>query len=151
MISRACGRSTKSGQPCRNLFPCRAHWKEDDQLIIDAWNEAWNAAYQAGIRSGRSMLLSEQDQQRRQERSDANRRYADSGKQIVEVDHRYAYTWDGAEPLAVGDQVVLPSNWLIKHESDGRVTGLGTTYDGALSAIARKINNPQPNHRTDAA
>jgi hypothetical protein len=67
-----------------------------------------------------------------------------SDEQIVRVDGGYAYTWPG-EPLAIGDRVLLPENWLsaVKHGHgpfQGTVTGFGTDYDGVMSAVIKKID-----------
>ena len=74
------------------------------------------------------------------------------GQQIVEVDG-YAYRWAG-EPLGVGDRVILPANWLseVKHGKGpfpGTVTAIGSSYDGEMSAIVRKISAAEPSKSRD--
>jgi len=65
-------------------------------------------------------------------------RFTENGKQIVRFG-KYSYTWDGPEPLALGDRCLLPGNWLFKETSEAEVTGFGTDYDGALSRVVRLI------------
>ncbi|WP_243741115.1 hypothetical protein [Streptomyces sp. 8K308] len=65
------------------------------------------------------------------------------GDQIVEV-NGYAYRWTGQPPLCVGDQVLLPENYVsrFKHGPGpftGTVTGLGSTYQGELASILRRL------------
>jgi len=70
------------------------------------------------------------------------RTVTESGEQIVVVDG-YSYRWRG-NPLAVGDRVMLPENWLsaLKYGSGpfpGTVTGIGSSYQGELAAVLRKL------------
>ena len=65
-------------------------------------------------------------------------RLTQDGKQVVRFG-RYSYTWDGGEPLRIGDRCVLPANWLFKHPSEAVVTGFGTDYDGALQPVTKLI------------
>jgi hypothetical protein len=68
--------------------------------------------------------------------------YEDSGAQIVEVNHRYAYLWRGSEPLAVGDRVEAPGTPFSGFEPwIGTVTNLGSDYLGAMSTLLRKLSN----------
>jgi len=69
----------------------------------------------------------------------AQRYYEIGGDQVVEVDG-YAYRWRGNGVLKVGDQVLLPPNWLSRVKDGlgpfrGVVTKLGATYRGELSFI----------------
>lgn len=62
-----------------------------------------------------------------------------TGRQIVEVG-RHAYAWGGDEPLAVGDAVLLPENYVSRARNGpgsfgGEVAALGTDYTGLLSLI----------------
>jgi hypothetical protein len=64
---------------------------------------------------------------------------------LVVVDGRLTYRWAG-EPLKVGDQVLLPGNWLseVKYGHGpfpGTVTALGSSYQGELSCVLRKISD----------
>lgn len=66
----------------------------------------------------------------------------DNGFQIVTVDEKkkYAYAWNGAEPLAVGDLVRVPGNWLNSQESTARVTGLGNdTWKGDCVLLLGRV------------
>lgn len=65
--------------------------------------------------------------------------YELEGDQVVSVG-RYAYRWRGSPPLAVGDRVLLPENWLSRKKDGpgnwiGVITELGTTYPGALAFV----------------
>jgi hypothetical protein len=62
-----------------------------------------------------------------------------NGDQVVSVG-KYAYRWRGGPPLAVGDKVLLPENWLSRKKDGpgnwtGVVTELGTTYKGTLAHV----------------
>jgi hypothetical protein len=57
---------------------------------------------------------------------------------------RYAYRWRGDSPLAVGERVLLPENWLSRFKDgpgpqQGVVTRLGATYRGELAFIVRRV------------
>lgn len=72
--------------------------------------------------------------------------HTSAGHQIVVIDGRLTYLWSGAEPLAVGDQVMVPENWLseLKYGHGlhlGTVTSLGSTYTGELSTIVRRATD----------
>lgn len=65
--------------------------------------------------------------------------YELDGDQVVSVG-RYAYRWRGSPPLAVGERVLLPENWLSRKKDGpgnwiGVVTELGTTYTGTLAVV----------------
>jgi len=68
-----------------------------------------------------------------------SRVYEMDGDQVVSVG-RYAYRWRGGRPLAVGDRVLLPENWLSRKKDGpghwvGVITELGTTYTGTLAHV----------------
>lgn len=66
-----------------------------------------------------------------------------SGTQLVQVDHRYTYRWEGQGRLAVGDEVMVPASW-VDHLNGNYapklaiVTSLGSTYYGDMSTIVSK-------------
>lgn len=157
-LTGKCGRPTKSGKPCQNNIygaayrACGQHETPEDV--------AWREGYFAGATEAREQAARDREfwiaEGRRQQRSEADRRRAEAereknfktttsrGEQIVQVD-RYAYRW-GGEPLKVGDRVLLPANWLseVKHGKGpfpGTVTAIGSSYDGDMSAIIRKISS----------
>ncbi len=160
-MSEKCGRPTKSGKPCQNPLygaafrACGTHETPEDV--------AWREGYFAGLAKAREDAGRDREfwvaEGRRQEREAAKRREGEAerqsrlrtatsdGQQIVEVDG-YAYRWAG-EPLGVGDRVMLPANWLseVKHGKGpflGTVTAIGSSYDGEMSAIVRKISAAEP-------
>lgn len=99
----------------------------------------WSAQYN----KQRVEQLERQVQELREKLDDASRYYEIHGDQVVEVNGRYAYRWNGSTPLQIGERVVLPANWLSGTIRDsgpfeGTVTGLGTTYQGQLSRIIRR-------------
>jgi hypothetical protein len=119
---------------------------------------AWREGYFAGAAEAREQAAKDREfwvaEGRRQERAEAARQSAEAereknfrtvtsrGEQVVVVDG-YTYRW-GGEPLKVGDRVLLPANWLseVKHGKGpfpGTVTAIGSSYDGEMSAIIRKI------------
>lgn len=75
------------------------------------------------------------------------RYYEFEGDQVVEVDG-YAYRWDGPTPLEVGELVMMPFGWS-SSPREGEVTALGTTYDGELSAIIRRMEPTSPELTTE--
>lgn len=52
----------------------------------------------------------------------------------------YTYVWDGDEPLAIGDRVMVPPppHARSKVGSVGRVCGFGSNYPGPLAAIVER-------------
>ena len=157
--ARTCGRPTKQGKPCGALLygpqarACRLHETPEDI--------AYREGYATGLKDGSRQRDGEReywiDAGRRQERADLERAEADKralaafrlktddGGQLVIVDDRYTYRWDG-EPLQVGDRVLLPENWLsaVKHGHGpfpGVITSLGSAYQGELSRVIRKIGS----------
>ncbi len=57
---------------------------------------------------------------------------------------KYAYLWEGAEPLVPGDRVLLPENWLSRTihgpgPFEDTVTAVGSDYDGPMSRVIAKI------------
>jgi hypothetical protein len=157
-LTGKCGRPTKSGKPCQNNIygdayrACGQHETPEDV--------AWREGYFAGVAEAREQAARDREfwiaEGRRQQRAEADRQHAkaegeknfrivtSSGDQVVDVDG-YAYRW-GGEALKVGDRVLLPANWLseVKHGKGpfpGTVTAIGSSYDGELSAIIRKIGD----------
>lgn len=61
------------------------------------------------------------------------------GDQIVRCG-LYAYRWRGAEPLKVGDRVLLPPSWASPHGWTATVTALGTDYFGTLASVVRRVD-----------
>lgn len=148
---KLCGRPTRSGRPCRQRISDPRFEVACPQHVTDA--EAATAttrrtAYEKGHRDGRESVrtVAEFRIERLQERIDQLERATSQlrttdalGRQIVCVG-THAYAWSGEEPLAVGDQVWLPENWLsrVMHGPGhyrGEVTALGTRYAGSLSQI----------------
>jgi hypothetical protein len=126
----------------------------------DPEDVAWREGYLAGAVEACEQAAKDREfwiaEGRRQERAEADRQRAEagreknfrtvtsSGEQVVVVDG-YTYRW-GGEPLKVGDRVLLPANWLseVKHGKGpfpGTVTAMGSSYDGEMSAIIRKIGS----------
>jgi hypothetical protein len=67
-----------------------------------------------------------------------------SERQKVVIDGRYTYAWHG-EPVAVGDTVLLPENYVTRMKLGpgpfaGTVTALESTYEGPLSPVLRVIH-----------
>jgi hypothetical protein len=165
-LSEKCGRPTKSGKPCQKPLygaafrACGTHETAEDI--------AWREGYLTGLAQAREDAGREREfwiaEGRRQEQEAAKRREREAerqsrlrtatsdGQQIVEVDG-YAYRWAG-EPLGVGDRVMLPANWLseVKHGKGpfpGTVTAIGSSYDGEMSAIMRKVSTAGPSKSVD--
>lgn len=66
----------------------------------------------------------------------------EQGRQIVQIG-RYAYAWNGSEPLAIGDQVFVPENYVSRAQRGpgayvDTVTDLGTDYRGPLAEVIRR-------------
>ena len=59
------------------------------------------------------------------------------GDQIVRV-KKYSYLWAG-DPLRVGDQVLLPGSEFRREPWSATVTGLGSTYSGAMKHVLRRL------------
>ncbi|WP_432064644.1 hypothetical protein [Streptomyces sp. C10-9-1] len=147
---RTCGRPTRSGSPCKirvsgSDVACGTHATEQDKAVAEAHRRGWSEGYRSGSESSASLSKSrierlEQRVKDLEEQLDgAHRVYEVGGHQVVEVG-RYTYRWRGSRPLAVGDRVLLPENY-VSRMKDGPgpttavVTKLGTTYRGPLSDI----------------
>lgn len=151
---RACGRPTKSGNPCKANFSgvgfaCKLHTTPEEQALVDAYQNGYRSGRQEGYESGRqSATMSTEYLERlvvdlKAKLDQAIRRFRVDGLQAVTVGG-YAYLWGGQPDLEVGDRVLLPENYVsrLKHGPgpvEGTVTELGTTYDGTLSRILRRI------------
>jgi hypothetical protein len=142
----ACGRPTKtSGAPCRNAInwpgrTCPLHETAEDVAYREGWEAGrkwqadstvrWNEHdRERWIKEGRRLEAAERD----------FRTHTASRHQIVTCDGGYAYTWAGPDPLAVGDRVMLPANYVNRAPFEGTVTGIGSSYRGVLSAVLRKL------------
>ncbi|GAA2114983.1 hypothetical protein [Streptomyces synnematoformans] len=160
---RPCGRPTKSGSPCRAQFSgpgfaCKIHTTEHERALVEAYQQGLQAGRTQAREWERSAAASrvehlEQQIRTLQEQLDAKtRRYEVDGDQIVTVDG-YGYRWRGADPLEVGDRVLLPENHVsaLRHGPGpfpGTVTALGTTYSGALSTITSRALDTTPRQTT---
>ncbi|MYV65958.1 hypothetical protein GT043_08420 [Streptomyces sp. SID2131] len=124
---------------------CGTHATEQDRAVAEAhrrgWNEGWKDGCESGASSSKSHITHlEKRVKELEEQLDAARRvYEVDGCQVVQVG-KYSYRWRGSDPLAVGDRVLLPENWLSKIKEGtgptaGVVTKLGTTYRGSLADI----------------
>lgn len=151
----ACGRNTKAGTACKGTRPtrhhlaCRQHATADEDHYGDLIAAAWSDGYAAGSESARELgelrvqHLEQQLAELRAERDAEQRRHHDAdGRQLVEVG-RYSYTWNGDDPLAVGDDVMLPENYVSAARLGpgpwrGTVSALGSTYVGAMSPVLRR-------------
>jgi hypothetical protein len=155
-MAEKCGRATKSGRPCQNTLPgtafraCSLHETPEDI--------AYREGYQAGAAAERGYAEKSRESSRelwiaegrRLERAEAQewenfRTVTTAGEQVVVVDGRLTYRWAG-EALKVGDRVLLPGNWLSEMKYgrgpfSGTVTGLGSSYQGELSPVLRKISD----------
>ncbi|MFI6782832.1 hypothetical protein [Micromonospora sp. NPDC050276] len=150
---RRCGRPTKAGKPCRvQLSPfdvaCGTHATEQNRAVAEAHrrgnSEGFRQGWEMGSSSAKSTIerLEQRVRELEQRLDDAQRYFDMDGDQVVEVDG-YAYRWSGSRPLAVGDRVVLPQNWLSSMRNgpgtfEGVVTKIGATYRGELSRIVRR-------------
>ena len=136
-----CGRPTKSGQPCRTIlrlgvaeFVCHSHATENDRAIMAMLNREWTDAYRDAFEHGKASARWEYEAAAREAARAERFRLTDGGRQVVRFG-KYAYTWNGPEPLRIGDLCRLPGNWLFKHPQEEVVTGFGTDYDGALQPV----------------
>jgi hypothetical protein len=147
-----CGRPTRSGRPCRQRISdprfevaCRTHATGAENEMAAVRRTAYYDGYRDGQGSAREFARFRIEQlqariDRLESESKPPLRTTDQlGRQIVQVG-QHAYAWDGPEPLAVGDQVWLPENYVsrMKHGPGryrGEVTALGTDYTGHLSLI----------------
>ncbi|MER5568778.1 hypothetical protein ABT083_21545 [Streptomyces goshikiensis] len=150
---QTCGRPTRSGSPCKirlsgSDVACSTHATEQDKAVAEAHRRGWSDGYRLGSESSASLSKSrierlEQRVKELEEQLDSNRRvYQVGGHQVVEVG-RYTYRWRGNKPLAVGDRVLLPENYVSRMKDGpgptaGVVTKLGTTCRGPLSDIVER-------------
>lgn len=151
--SQTCGRPTRSGKPCRvriygSNVACGTHATDQDRAVAEAYGRGRREGYESGSKSGASSAkltiewLERRVKELEQQLDDATRIHEVDGDQVVQVG-RYAYRWGGAEPLEVGDRVLLPENYVSRMKDGpgptlGVVTALGTTYRGDLDSVVRR-------------
>lgn len=121
-----------------------------------AYRRGWSEGFHSGSKSGASGAQGKIEWLERrvndlEKKLDDSQRYYELGSdQVVEVG-RYAYRWRGNPPLAVGERVVLPANWVSQLKTgpgtfEDTVTKLGAIYRGELSFIIRRAD-PQDDAR----
>jgi hypothetical protein len=106
-------------------------------------NEVWRSV-QGPFLGCRVCLQTAYDLRRSRSLDKTKRRHTVDGCQAVEV-NGYGYLWRGAPALEVGDQVMLPENPVSRVKEgpgswQGTVTALGTTYEGSMSMILRRVS-----------
>ncbi len=67
--------------------------------------------------------------------------------QILGARREYTYAWtfdpqEGGTPLQPGDRVEIPANQVQEDGSAATVVALGSTYNGEMKFIIRKIEQP---------
>lgn len=151
--ARKCGRPTKARTPCKGqphgyLAGCALHNTDDEIEIAALLDRAVWLGYERGSKSEKgSQKLKiehlEKTVRRLEKKLDAaHRKFFDGSAQLVTVG-RYGYRWTGSPTLEVGDEVMLPENYvsLMQHGPGpwpGQVTALGSTFDGDHSTIVKK-------------
>jgi hypothetical protein len=147
---RTCGRPTRSGKPCRvriygRAVACSLHITEHEREIAEAYQRGYREGRESSDAASRSNVerLEGRVRELEQRLDEASRLFEIDGDQIVQVG-KLTYRWRGPEPLAVGDRVLLPENWLSRMKDgpgpyEGVVTELGSSYRGELSFIVRRL------------
>ena len=165
MEIRTCGRSTKSGQPCRQQLhgmmyrACKIHETPEDKAYREGYEASLRANWETyeryrqeskdfWIEEGKRQARRETQQEARRREEEASFRLKDfMGRQIVQVNlaeegkpkNAYAYTWGGGELLAIGDYVRIQSPWSSGETWKVEVVGLGTSYTGSLKTVISKV------------
>jgi hypothetical protein len=156
MEERRCNRPTKSGKPCRAILSdrreraCAIHATPEDRAYAQGWTDGvavgrkgWEDAKEAAKKELRTEIEFQIRREKAVEGDERNFRTRVRGKQIVSVDvggsRLFAYIWDG-EPLAVGDRVLLPANWLNRRPFEGEVAKIGSSYQGEMTGVLRKLS-----------
>lgn len=144
IVPSPCGRPTTRGKPCRiprgTGSACSLHLTPEEQHF-DPRREDWKEGWAAGYRGGHEDGLRAAELKRKETERTRNRRHTtENGNQIVGCGN-YAYAWDGDEALSVGDDVILPDNWLHAGTRIATVTELGTDYDGDLATIIGRASS----------
>lgn len=158
---KTCGRPTKAGAPCKARFSgpgfaCGTHTTPEEQAQVEAYQAGYRKGYAEGTEAGRRSAamptehLERQVAQLKQQLDQATRRHTVDGHQAVTVDG-YGYLWTGEPHLKIGDQVLLPENYVSRLKlgpgpHTGTVTELGTTYTGTLSRILRRASKDSSPH-----
>lgn len=152
-----CSRPTKSGPPCRQELhgfeiACHKHATDHDHKQTAEFDARWRATSDRHIAAEARLMKAASEAHAKGvdegKRAEAERlrnwRTESHGDQIVDCEG-LAYTWGGSPPLAVGDQVMCPGNWLFPRPRPAVVTGLGTAYTGNLQEILRVLaRKPEP-------
>lgn len=114
----------------------------EDHRVKEAWEAGSREGYKLGAKSRSHEIewLRGECERLRLEvegvvRSRPFRTQTEDGHQIVSVG-RYSYAWDGSEPLAVGDTVRVPANYVSEAQT-AVVTSLGGEYEGPLRHVQR--------------
>jgi hypothetical protein len=156
MEARRCGRPTKSGKPCQTILPsrreraCGKHSTSEDQAYAQGWTDGeavGRQGWQDAKEAAKTELRVEAENQIRREKATEeerrNFRTQVGDKQVVLVEiggsRPLSYTWDG-DPLAVGDRVLLQANWLYTSPFEGTVVKVGSSYQGAMVDVLRKLS-----------
>jgi hypothetical protein len=150
-----CGRPTKAGRPCKvqvhgSEVACGIHTTDQERAVSNAHRSGYQEGYEAGRKASvaaseiRISSLERQVEELRQRLDKETRIHEVGGDQIVDVGG-YAYRWRGETPLEIGDRVLLPENYVsrLKHGPgplEGTVTGFGTTYQGPLAFVLRRLD-----------
>jgi hypothetical protein len=118
--------------------------------VSNAHRSGYQEGYEAGRKASvaaseiRISSLERQVEELRQRLDKETRIHEVGGDQIVDVGG-YAYRWRGETPLEIGDRVLLPENYVsrLRHGPgplEGTVTGFGTTYQGPLAFVLRRLD-----------
>lgn len=152
---RRCGRLTRAGTPCKQVplhnygkvgfSPCRQHMteveREDAALKWLIYCHGMETARKSSEEYTKMLRERIDKLERKIENREIkeNTRFDDgSGRQLVTIDYKLGYAWAGDEPLAAGDKVLLPGNWVHPHAWIGEVTSLGSTWKGDFSQILKR-------------
>lgn len=160
---RKCGRPTKAKTPCKQLvsdrfaLACTKHEDDEDIAKRKLLHEAYEQGIELGEERGKNLYGSKartlrlkveslekyvatlHDREKlREDASPRRKRHEDEEPQVVEVDNRYAYKWDGSHELQVGDMVWLPDAGFNGPRS-GTVTSLRSDYSGRMSYVMFRI------------
>jgi len=157
---KTCGRPTKSGAPCKARFSgagfaCKLHTTSEEAAQVTAYELGYRHGWERHSEISQSMASANVEHLKRRiadlesQLDKTKRQHTVNGCQAVEV-NGYGYLWRGTPALEVGDQVMLPENPVSRIKEgpgswQGTVTALGTTYEGSLSMILRRVSQAASN------
>lgn len=105
------------------------------------WHQGFGDGFEGGRAAERRQIEYESRREEREKEEAARFRERDVRGQLVVVDRGKAltYRWTGDGDLRAGDLVLVPGNWLDPQARTCQVTAIGSSYEGEIHDIIRRV------------